>query len=783
MKKLERIIAFCALVFISGLFGVEVSKETGACAMDRPDKDDLGFLTEKINTDIYTRRIRDAEYIELKQESKEEGQDKTDERIELIKDSISQDIIQVLRVNWELGNKQLRIQIHWVLLQLILKTEVSRERPKGMGLLCEYSDCLNFIKTHQKLLLRSGLTREEKILSAQRACVSFFDNLFKIRSKWSRIGLEEYYSLSRRVQSSELYMSWMELYKVDPPRSQWLILRRLAINQSDEILRLFKLLTRDDEYRSIENIFIEFMTQFNYYDDCKLNEKVVGREMSKYFKARHSGGWRNSMYLLKCGSKGRDKGSSKNFRIYLPEEMPDLYLYHHQVNTCVLNLGIMSLYPELRVFFYDVLKRRPTYYIFHRKSISVSRKTLLRSNQLCNLMLELTRRLERSYYLMHVRQKRYLPLRDLEGASNFTSPLVEELGLSGSTRKGGLVKPLPFHSYYYSSPLDTEIQLIFTSWRLYPCSDRDALITWTSDYAKSARRKHADSFLDPKIDMLKKFVSDDEHDLRASVMREERSASDGLFLLYFRKKADVLRSNRERMVKYLGEVAGGNGSEADSHVLDQSDLYPSVFSMVPILFINSNLWGVHKFLYRYPVSVQANLKKLLSLSETVKIGEKALGDIRVRDISTCIKVATIFWKNKGIKVNNRTFRIIDSDNLSELYEKSEELSKVYMDYATLYLLCVKSVSQGLVYHRRVLMYQFGQKFDDYWRLSMQLDMNDEESSNSFQYINKRNINLHSLPNDFIVPKLTKGVYISILSAYLLLTIGAVCIQSLITIIF
>lgn len=717
------------------------------------------------------------EHIELEQEDTIENPN------ELVRVSISQDIIHVLRVNWELGNKQLREHIQWVLLLLILKVDTYKEQPKGMGLLYEYSNCLSFIKTHYKLLLRSELTREEKIQSTQRACIAFYDNLFKIKSRWSSIGLEEYHSLSRRITSSQLYINWMELYRVDPPRSQWLILRKLAINQLDEILRLFKILTKEDEYKQIENIFVEFMTQFNYYcKDYELNKKTYKREMGKYLKKSNLGGFRGEWTsLFRPGTKGRHKRVNwRNFRIYLPEEMPDLYVYHHQVNTCVLNLSIMSLYPELRVFMYDIFKRKPTYYIFHRKSISISRKALLRSNQLCNLMLELTRRLERSYYLSFVKQKKYTPLQDLGGKSNSTTPLIEDFSLGEYIRRRGAIKPLPFHSYYYSLPLDVDIQELFTDWLFSRDVERQALIKSLESFTRKVRKKHNDFFLDAKLDILKKFVSDDEQDLRDLAQQTKERSKDGLFSLYFRRKASILESNRERITS---KVESMDGREVLNQLVDQDTPYPNVFSMIPILYMNSNLWSVHKFLYRYPVSVQVSLKRMLGLSETIRVGGKMLGDILVGDISTCIKVTAIFWRNWGIKVNSRPFRIINSDDLSEFYDQSKGLSKVYMDYATLYLLCVKSVSQALIYHRRVLRYHFGDKFDNNWKLNKLLDMNNEESSNSFQYINKKNINLHSLPNDFTVPTLTKGVYFSILSAYLLLTIGAVCIQTLITIIF
>lgn len=779
MKRLKLLTFafYVAVAFLS--FGI--SEESKASDFAESTVDKMGFLTEKIDTNIYTRKIttNTEEQIELEQE------DNTIESpSELIRVSISQDIIHVLRVNWELGNKRLRIHIQWVLLLLILRVDKYVEQPRGIGLLYEYNDCLSFIKTHHKILLRSGLTREEKIQSTQRACIAFYDNLFKIKSRWSSIGLEEYHSLSRRITSSQLYISWMELYKVDPPRSQWLILRKLAMNQSGEILRLLKILTNESEYKRIENIFVEFMTQHNYYcKDYELDEKACKREMGKYLKKSSSVSFREWASFFRPKTKGRAKrGNKRNFRIYLPGEMPDLYVYHHQVNTCVLNLSIMSLYPELRVFLYDIFKRKPTYYIFHRKSISISRKALLRSNQLCNLMLELARRLERSYYLSYIRQRKYTPLQqDLGGESNSTMPLIGDFSLSEYIRKRGTIKPLPFHSYYYSLPLDIETQELFTDWLLSRDVEREALVNSLESFTKNARKKHEDSFFDAKLDILKKLASDEEQNARDSALKEETGSNgDGLYLLYYRKKASLLESNREKVTRKL-EAMGDR--EAIDKVIGQEDPFPNVFSMIPILYLNSNLWSVHKFLQRYPVSVQVSLKRVLNLSKTLKVGERKLGDIRVGDISTCIKVATIFWRNQGIKVNGRAFRIINSDDLSEFYEQSEELNEVYMDYATLYLLCVKSVSQGLVYHKRILRYHFGHGFDRYWKLNMLLDVNNEDSSNSFQYINKKNVNLHSLPNNFIVPKLTKGVYVSILSAYILLTIGAVCIQTLITIIF
>ncbi|XP_665986.1 hypothetical protein [Cryptosporidium hominis TU502] len=296
-------------------------------------------------------------------------------------------------------------------------------------------------------------------------------------------------------------------------------------------------------------------------------------------------------------------------------------------------------------------------------------------------------------------------------------------------------------------------------------------------------KKHKDLFLNAKLDLLKKLISEDEQMLKNDVSKEEKQSKDGLFLLYFQKRANKLKNNVEKVIDHLNSMENNIFNNTKLYeFIDQENPSPNVFSLIPIIYLNSKLWNVQKLLYKYPVSVKVNLKMLVNLSETLKIGEKRLGDIKVGDISTCIKVTTIFWKNQGIKINNRNFRIINPDDISELYEKSNELSEIYMDYATLYLLCVKSVSQSLIYYRRILKYYFGDNFDNYWKFNMLLDMNNEESSNSFQYINKKNIHLHSLPNDFIMPNLTKGIYISILSAYLLLTVGAVCIQSLITII-
>ncbi|OII73636.1 uncharacterized protein cubi_03434 [Cryptosporidium ubiquitum] len=789
MKKLNRsIIALNMVVLvIGGLFNLGISGEFKKCELEMgSNMDKISCLTEKINTNIYTRRIgNDYENFQLKEE-KEESQNKVTESTELIRVNISQDIIQVLRVNWELGNESLKINIHWVLLLLILKVEKYKERPKEMRQLNDYNDCLIFIKNHHKLLLKSNLLREEKIQSTQRACVALFDNLFKIKSKWNNISSEEYLNLSKKITSSQLYVKWMELFKVDPPRSQWLILRKLAINQFDEILRLLKILTKNiKEYKSIENILIEFMTQFNsYYEDYELNEKIKKKEMNKYLKDSNSKSFQDTINMIEIGLKKRNKKKNKrNFLIYLPDEMPDLYVYHHQVNTCVLNLSIMSLFPELRVFFYDIFKRNPTYYLFHRKSITISRKTLLRSNQLCNIMLELTKRLERSYYLLNIKQKKFLHSQDIEEKSNSTFPFIENFNLNNYVLKKGLLKPLPFHSYYYSSPLDTEIQTLFTNWFFNSKFDKQSLIKSLKDYTKQVKKKHKDLFLNAKLDLIKKLISEDEETLKADISKEEKKIKDGLFLLYFHKRANKLKNNTHKMIEHLNLLESISGDGKLIQFIDQEDPSPSVFSLIPLLYLNSKIWSVQKFLYKYPVSVKVSLEKLVDLSETIKIGEKRLGDIKVGDISTCIKVTTIFWKNQAIKLNNRNFRIIDSDNLSELYEKSDNLTEIYMDYATLYLICVKSVSQSLIYYRRILKYYFEDNFDNYWKLNMLLDMNNEDSSNSFQYINKKNINLHSLPNDYIMPILTKGVYISILSAYLLLTVGAICIQSLITIIF
>lgn len=789
MKKLYQSITtlIITVIVISKFFSLGISQGLTKCKLEVGSNiNEIDYLTEKINTDIYTRRITDTgDCYELREE-KQEVQDKMTKSDELIKVNISQDIIQVLRVNWELGNENLRIHIHWVLLLLILNVDTYNERPKGMRQLDNYNDCLNFIKNHHHLLLRRNLSREEKIQSTQRACIALFDNLFKIKSKWNNTNSDEYLNLSKKITSSELYIRWMELFIVDPPRSQWFILRKLAINQFDEIFRLLKILTRNvDEYKSIENILIEFMTQFNgHYNDYELNENFEKEEMKKYLKDNTSRSFKDTINIIKMRFKNQSKKkNAKNFRIYLSDEMPDLYVYHHQVNTCVLNLGIMSLFPELKIFFYDIFKRGPKYYLFHRKSITISRKTLLRSNQLCNIMLELTKRLERSYYLLNIKQNKFVNFQDLEGKSNSTLPFIENFNLNEYIIKKGPVKPLPFHSYYYSSPLNTEIQIIFMNWLFNSNFDKKNLIKSLKNYAEKIEKKHKNLFLDARLDLIKEFISEDDEISKADVLKKEKKMNDGLFLLYFRERANILKRNTNKMVKYLKLMKSLLGDQTINQLINQEDPFPSVFSLIPMLYLNSKLWSAQKLLYKYPVSVKVNLKDIVDLSETIKIGEKRLGDIKIIDISTCIKVTTIFWKNQAIKLNNRGFRIIDSDNLSELYEKSDNLSEIYMDYATLYLICVKSVSQILIYYRRVLKYYFGDTFDNYWKLNMSLDMNNEDSSNSFQYINKKNINLHSLPNDYVMPKLTKGVYISILSAYLLLTVGAVCIQSLITIIF
>ncbi|KAH8582002.1 membrane associated plus transmembrane domain or GPI anchor at C-terminus [Cryptosporidium sp. chipmunk genotype I] len=793
MKRFNQSISvFITMALVmSRLFNLGVCKEVKVRDLKTGrEKNEIICLTEKIDTNIYKRIAYNSEDFELEQEEKKkEIESKILEGDNLIKINISQEIIHVLRVNWELGNENLKTHIHWVLLLLILKVDKYKERPKGMRQLDDYNDCLYFIKNNHKSLLKSNLVREEKIQSTQRACIAFFDNLFKIKSKWSSISSEDYLQLSKRITSSQLYVRWMELFKVDPPRSQWLILRKLAINQFDEILRLLKILTKNtNEYKSLENILIEFMTQFNSYcKDFELNDKLCKEEMRKYLKDDYSIGFKDKAKMIELVFKDKTKRKNRrNFRIYLPEEMPDLYVYHHQVNTCVLNLSIMSLYPELKIFFYDVFKRKPTYYLFHRKPITISRKTLLRSNQLCNLMLELTNRLERSYYLLYVKQNKFVHYQDTDVVEK-TNPnklFIDHFGLSEYILRKGLIKPLPFHPYYYSNPSDVEIQTIFIDWFFNSHFEMQSLIDSLKSYTKDMEKKHKDLFLNARLDLLKKLISEDEQMLRADISKEEKKLKDGLFLLYFQKRANKLKSNTENVIKHLNSVKNSMFIDGKlSEFIELENSSPNVFSLIPMIYLNSKLWNVQKFLYKYPVSVKVSLKKLVKLSETLKIGEKRLGDIKVGDISTCIKVTTIFWKNYGIKLNNRSFRIINPDNLSEFYEKNNELSEVYMDYATIYLLCVKSVSQSLIYYKRMIKYYLGDEFDNYWKLNMLLDMNNEDSSNSFQYINKKNINLHSLPNDFIMPNLTRGAYISILSAYLLLTVGAICIQSLITIIF
>ncbi|KAF7456362.1 membrane associated protein [Cryptosporidium felis] len=728
----------------------------------------IDLLTQKIDTNLYTNKINVNEMPETREVVEEEPEEKDEEQLE---SKISQEIINTLRVNWELGLREQRIQVQWELLILIFKADIGIKRPKGMKLIESYKECLFFVKDHSELLLSKGLPREEKVLATQRACVIFFDNYWKIRREWSNIGAEDYLGLFGNITSSQLFLRWREFYKIDPPRSQWFILRKLAINKWEEIFRILRILTKDEkEYMEIENILTEFMTQFSYFYSERQVDERSSREQEKCT---------NKNKILRLFKRGGPQRKKRIFKIYLPEEMPDIYLYHHGVTTCVLNLSIMSLYPELKVFFYNVFKRNQSYYIFHRKSISVSRKTLLRSNQLCNIMLELTKRLERLHYLLGIRDRRLGITRI--GSESQNSTELSHLEFAGSSAEEGLLKPLPSSPYYYSLPSNLELEVHFTNW-LFD-SDKEGLIKALNNFSKKETKKYRDMFLEVKLDLLKKWISEDKQKIVTYTLKEEKMTKDGLYLGNIHVRINRLLNISE---KYSRHLQGKNLTIEYESMLGlefRESLMPSFYSLIPLIYLNSKLWRTQKFFYSYPVSVQVNLRKMTELSETIKVRKKRLKDIGVREISTCIKIIAVIWKHGGLKVNNRGFRIIDPDEISESYEKSEDLSKVYQDYATLYLLCVKTVSQGVLYYRRILKFCIGPKLEKLRKLNEEFDMNNGKSSNNFQYISEKNLNLHSLPNDFIMPKITKGTYISILAAYVLLSIGALCIQTLITIIF
>ncbi|KAH8740795.1 membrane associated proteinplus transmembrane domain or GPI anchor [Cryptosporidium ryanae] len=796
IKLLSLILLFCR---IGTGFSTEIVYD-GEKKKDSLSLLDISSLTERLETDLYTKKNYEAERLVYKKSTDidgypgedENGDEKnkeevyvklkdsvyeTDAETAMLSNDISNSAINTLRFNWELDNYEIKKEVQWIIFLFIFNSNKYVSIPKKMNLVNSYKGCLLFLKNNIKSLVNRELKGEEYIVLIQRGCAIYMDKYWKLISSWknNKKSNSEYLGLLRKVSNSSLYLVWREIYKVDPARSQWYILRELSQNKFDEILRLLEILIKDEkELESVKNIVTEYMVQFKrYYKQSELGRKKQKKEYEK-MKYKNRSDTEDGYCIKDC--KDRIKGKCKriDLKIYLPKEMPEMYVYHTHIKTCVLNLTIMSLFQETKVYFYDIFKRTGMYYIFHKKSISVNRRALLRSNQICSLMFHLTTRLERLYHLFLLNSKYTIERSELLNNNRTLGLDLRNETCTGdcSSNNGTkLEKKLSFDPHYYSVSSNIGVEKYYTQCLLD--FNESKCITEFESYVSSYVKENKDLFNTARIDSLGKLETEEDIETKKAVRAD---VDHGLFIKNaYMEKEFILKKYKlyDEHVKSI--ISKSDNIEKYKRSGITSNKIPNYVPFVQILYLNSKLWSMEKLWYKFPVSYSIDLGKSINIGRDISVKDKSLGELVVDSVSVCIKVVTILWKNEYLEINGRKFRILDSRNNIELYKKSKGTSRVYEDYSTIYLICIKTMSQNLIYYRRFLKHLYLDEYKNNWKMCRYYDISDDfgNPSISFQYIDDNNVYLQSLPNKLILPLINKAVFFSLILSYILLCISGV----------
>ncbi|KAH7649984.1 membrane associated plus transmembrane domain or GPI anchor at C-terminus [Cryptosporidium bovis] len=756
---------------------------------------EINSLTSKLETDLYTKKgcnveeLVQREYAEVNVTMREENngtkevflrlndyKNESDENIPILNNDMSNSAINTLKFNWELNNYEIKKEVQWIIFLFIFNSNNYVSVPKKMKLVSTYRDCLLFLKNNIKLLVKKELKGDEYIFIMQRGCTIYMDKYWKLISnlknnKWFN---DEYLVLLRKVASSNLYLTWREIYKVDPARSQWYILRELSQNKFDEILRLLRILIKGKEFDFVKNIVTDYMVQFERY----YQQKELERQKSKkeYEKMKNKNGLDTEDGYCTKKYKNRKDGKCKriDLKIYLPKEMPEMYVYHSHIKTCVLNLTIMSLFQETKVYFYDIFQRTGIYYIFHKKSISVNRRALLRSNQICSLMFELTTRLEKLYHLSFLDEKYKINTSELLD-SNYSSGLdlrnITYNGDNDSISGTVLAKKLSFDPYYYSVSSNIDIEKYYT--HCLVGFSEEKCITEFEGFVSGYVKENKNLFDNARIDSLGKLETEEDIQMRKAMKAD---VDHGLFIKNSQMEKEFILKKYKLYDEHIQNIiSNSNNVESYKKLSDSSNKIPNYVSFIQILYLNSKLWSMEKLWYKFPVSYSLDLNKSIKEGGNINIRDNKLSKMTIDSVSVCIKVVTILWKNEFLEVNSRKFRVLDSRNNIEFYKESKGISKIYQDYSTIYLICIKTMSQNLIYYRRFLKHIYPSEYENNWKLCKYYDISDDfgNPSISFQYINDNNVYLQSLPNELILPLLNKVVFFSITLSYIFLCISGI----------
>ncbi|KAL7066394.1 hypothetical protein ACR3K2_31630 [Cryptosporidium serpentis] len=633
------------------------------------------------------------------------------------------DILNTLKFNWRLGDINIKFKSSWIALQLAMNAETYKEMPNNFQIITTYNQCLDYISRNETIN-NTFLKKNDNIGNfARYVCGIYGEYMWSISSRdptSSPLGkvldFQDLEDIELEAPGTDLYDIWLAIYKIDPSYSQWFLLHKIASNKIDEFITIFKY---SSNYNDLLNVIVEFMEHTDYYEK---STEIFGRQ---YTSNKHK----------KHGITGK---SSKRFKIHLPKEMPSMYIYHHRQDSCVLNLAAMSLFPDTRVNL-DIEKpnRSSFYYVFHRKNVAVSRRSFLRSNQICFIMLATMEIFEKRYYITENRNQ----------------------------KTKHLTKPLPFDPFYYSIPSNIDDFKMYVYWLLYPKSQSiNKLVDHTNNmlvYLEHLAMKNQDSKL-PKWE----YESFSNRDL--TKLRERN-----LKMFDFKKELD----HKLQEIKFITKTLNSTNS-----LNDNRNYYPTMYSIIPLITISIRYWKLRKNLNKYPVRIDINLLKTINILNNIKFNTYTeLGYMPIYTALECIKGVVLLWKYDGLLINKRPFRLLDPRLVHFNQNHRKQISKLYADYATIYLLCSETIFKAINYQRTYIKIFNHNTLKDSWRIQRILDLSDPNNQNSFEYNTKHNLILHSLPDRFAVHNFTKSIHGLFIAGSIFLLIGGIVLDVLLSI--
>ncbi|OII76939.1 hypothetical protein cand_022820 [Cryptosporidium andersoni] len=632
------------------------------------------------------------------------------------------DVLNILKFNWCLGDINIKFKSSWIALQLAMNAETYKEMPSDFQIITTYNQCLDYISRNETINNISLKENDNIGDFARYVCGIYGEYMWSISSKdptSSPLGkvpdFQYLEDIESEIPNTGLYDIWLAIYKIDPSYSQWFLLYKIASNEIDEFITIFKY---SSNYNDLLNVIVEFMEHTDYYEK---STEIFGRQ---YTSNKHK----------KHGITGK---SSKRFKIHLPKDMPNMYIYHHRQDSCVLNLAAMTLFPDTRVNL-DIEKpnRSSFYYVFHRKNVAVSRKSFLRSNQICFIMLATMEIFEKRYYITENRKQ----------------------------KAKYLTKPLPFDPFYYSIPSNIDDFKMYVYWLLYPKSQSiNKLVNHTNNmlvYLEYLAMKYQDSKL-----LKWEYKSFSNRDL--TKLRDRNFK-----MLEFKRELD----HKLQEIKLMTRI-----SNSISSLNDNRNYYPTMYSIIPLITISTKYWKLRKNLNKYPVRIDINLPKTINILNDIKFDTYTeLGYMPIYTSFECIKGVILLWKYDGLLINRRPFRLLDP-RLVHVNNNRKQISKIYADYATIYLLCSEIIIKAINYQRTYIKIFNYDTLKNSWKIQRILDLSDPNNQNSFEYNTKHNLILHSLPDRFPVHNLTKSIHGFFIAGSIFLLIGSIVLDSLLSI--